>query len=299
LWAAVSKAVLQFSAPLALGLVMAGPAFGDGATTAGKPAAADPLQRPDQPGYRNAHQGNTDYPTSDVHVAVDAQARTAFQRATYHRLQDSMTTAIRNVQYNFEHSPEFLEAADVEQKAWEDYLAARAEALKSVMRDPNYQTNVSLKNDMSEKIDEVRAALDTHHMRNPVVASIIEESRMRKVVMLASVKLSYAQVATDMEVAALKGDSKVADTRSKLMAAGKRMHEQRAALDRAVRMSPELAALREKIEDARIALITAESFRDGAVEAAREALDYAYYKNRYNGSYGASFEYGYSTGYRN
>jgi hypothetical protein len=294
LWTAASKALLKFGAPLALALVTAGPAFADG------PAA--PTPRPadqDQTGYRNAHPGSTDYPASDVHTAVDAHARTAFQRATYHRLQDSLGAAIRTAQYNFEHSPEYLEATDVEQRAWEDYLAARAEALKPVKRDPAYQTNVSLKHDMTDQIDEVRAAFDTHHARYPLVASLIEESKMQRIVALASVKLNYAQVATDMEVAALRGDSKVADTRAKLMAAGKRMREQRAALDRSIRTSQELAALREKIEDARIALITAEAFRDGAVEAAREALDYAYYKNRTSGGYGVNFEYGYSTGYRN
>ena len=295
-WTAVSKTLLKFGAPLALALMTAGAALGDGPV---RPEAPDTRPRQDLPGYRKGREGNTDYPASDVHTAVDAHARTAFQRATYHRLQDSLGTAIRSLQYNFEHSPEFVEAMDVEQRAWEDYLAARAEALKSVQRDSTYQTNVSLKNDMRDKIDEVRAAFDTHHARNPIVASIIEESKMRKLVVLASVKLSYAQVATDMEVVALKGDSKVADTRAKLMAAGKRVHEQRAAFDHTVRTSQELAAIREKIEDARIAFITAEAFRDGAVEAAREALDYAYYKNRYNNGYGVNFEYGYSTGYRN
>jgi hypothetical protein len=56
-----------------------------------------------------------------------------------------------------------------------------------------------------------------------------------------------------------------------------------------MRNSPELAALRSKIDDARVAFITAESYRNGAADAANEALDYAYYKTRYQyyvGGYG-------------
>jgi hypothetical protein len=101
-------------------------------------------------------------------------------------------------------------------------------------------------------------------------------------VKLANVKLDYAQVVTDMEVAALRNDSKVADARNKLMAAGARVQAQRDGFDASMRSSKELAKLRDQIEDARVASITSEAYRDGAVEAANTALDYAYWKNRYN-----------------
>jgi hypothetical protein len=98
-------------------------------------------------------------------------------------------------------------------------------------------------------------------------------------------------------VTALKADSGVSDTRSKLMAAGARVQAIRENFERTTRNSPDLAALRSKIEDARIALITSEAFRDGAVEAANQALDYTYYKNRYGSNVG-SYEYGTYVGYR-
>jgi hypothetical protein len=238
-----------------------------------------------------------EYPSSDIHTAVEANARAAFARASFRRMQDSLTAAIRQMQYNFDHSPELMEAQKNEQRAWEDYVAARNSAIKNVVNDPKYQANLALKNDMGEKIAEVRSAYDTPRAKQSRIADRIDQSKMKQLVMLATVKLDYAQVVTDMEVTALKADSGVSDTRSKLMAAGARVQAIRENFERTTRNSPDLAALRSKIEDARIALITSEAFRDGAVEAANQALDYTYYKNRYGSNVG-SYEYGTYVGYR-
>ena len=108
---------------------------------------------------------------------------------------------------------------------------------------------------------------------------------MQQLVEMATVKLDYASVATDMEIAALRNNSDVADARQKLMAAGAKVAELRDAFDRQVRDSKELAAVRDQIEEARVQFITAEAFRDGASEAAGWALDYAYYKYRFSNSY--------------
>lgn len=254
----------------------------------------DPAQQ-DRPMNRR-DDTRSDYPASDIHVAVEANARMANARATYHRLQDSLNSAIRQMQYSFDHSPEMVDALKTEQMAWEDYLAARNGALKSVVHDPKYQANLSMKNEMGDKIAEVRGAYDAAKPRDARTADLLDESKMKKLVVLATVKLDYAQVATDMEVAALKNDSKVADTRGKLMSAGAKVVALREKFDRAVRGSEELASLRNRIDDARVNLITSEAFRDGAVEAANVQLDYSYYKNRHNGNY-ASYEYGYYTGF--
>ena len=297
LWKTVLESVRTYATPLALVLATASVAQGQ-ATPNTRPA--DPNRdnmRRDEAMYRNGRDSrdNGDYPTSDIHSAVEANARTAFARANYHRLQDSLNVAIRQMQSSFEQSAELADARKAEQAAWEDYLATRNAALKSVVSDPKYQANIALKNDMGEQIADVRAAYGTQSTSHGRVSEIVDKSKMSKLVLLATVKLDYAQVATDMEVAALKGDSKVADTRTKLMSAGARVQALREGFDRTLRGSPELASIRSRIEDARVAFITAEAFRDGAVEAANEALDYAYYKNRH-ASY-AGYEYGYSTGY--
>ena len=254
------------------------------------------MRQDDSPRYGREARGG-EYPSSDIHTAVEANARAAFARASFRRMQDSLTAAIRQMQYNFDHSPELMEAQKNEQRAWEDYVAARNSAIKNVVNDPKYQANLALKNDMGEKIAEVRSAYDTPRAKHSPIADRIDQSKMKQLVMLATVKLDYAQVVTDMEVSALKADSGVSDTRSKLMAAGARVQAIRENFERTTRTSPDLAALRSKIEDARIALITSEAFRDGAVEAANQALDYTYYKNRYGSNVG-SYEYGTYVGYR-
>jgi hypothetical protein len=225
-----------------------------------------------------------DFPTGFVRDAVDSNARAAFARLQVRRLQSALDGRIRQIQYDFEHSQDMADALKVEQQAWDDYVAARRSALKSVVEDPKYQANVALRNEMGEKIAEVRAAYEDHMrpLRDRQIAAAVEQVKMKHVTDMAYVKLDYAQVATDMEVAALRNDGKVADARNKLMSAGARVQGLRDSFDRQIRSNQELATLRGKIEDARIASITAATYRDGAVEAANEALDYAYWKNRYN-----------------
>lgn len=301
LWNQVAKTLLKCATPVALLVLSASPAMAAESAPNTRPAdqARDrEMPRRDEPvtRYGREPRDNGEYPTSDIHSAVEANARTAYARANYHRLQDSLNIAIRQMQSSFDQSLELMDARKTEQSAWQDYLAARNAALKSVVSDPKYQANVALKNNLTEHIAEVRGAYDLPKSSNGRVAELVDQSKMGKLVLLATVKLDYAQVTTDMEVAALKNDSKVADSRSKLMSTGAHVQALREGFDRSLRGSPELAALRSRIDDARVAFITAEAFRDGAVEAANEALDYAYYKNRRTGGY-AGYEYGYSTGY--
>ena len=302
LWMAVHKTALKLAIPMALLVLSASTAFAQPAPNT-RPAEQPrdrEMPRHDDPGFRMPPEprNHGDYPTSDIHSAVEANARTAYARANYHRLQDSLNIAIRQMQSSFDQSPELMDARKAEQSAWQDYLTARNAALKSVVADPKYQANTALKNNLGEQIAEVRGSYDSQKPSHGRVAELVDQSRMNQLVLLATVKLDYAQVTTDMEVAALKNDSKVADGRTKLMAAGTRVQAIREAFDRSLRGSPELAAIRSRIEDARVAFITAEAFRDGAVEAANEALDYAYYKNRHGGNF-TGYEYGYSTSYNN
>src|SRR5947208_16003735 len=140
---------------------------------------------------------------------------------------------------------------------------------------------------MTDRIAAARGSYDVQlsSANGHAAVVVVDQAKMKEIVTLAIVKLNYAQVATDMEVAALKNDSKVADARSRLMSAGARVQSMRDDFDHKMRTSRELADIRGKIEDARVALITAEAYRNGAVEAANEALDYAYYKNRYTYNY--------------
>jgi hypothetical protein len=271
---------------LSLGLAMA---LAGGVRAQGQPGNGPPNNAPPRPGQNdaNASDANSDFPGVEVRGAVEANARAAFARASFHRLQDSMDSMILRMQYDFEHSKDLADASKAEQHAWDAYLAARKDALKSVVNDPKYVANVELKDAMGHQIAEIRATYSKVGSAEHRSQSFVNAAMMKQLVEMATVKLDYAQVATDMEVAALRNNVEVADARQKLMSAGARVAELRDEFDRKVRDSKELAAVREQIEDARVQYITAEAFRSGAVDAANMALDYAYYKNRFSNSYAA------------
>lgn len=268
-------------AALVIAAFATGSAFGQQSKPVNRPIDEDPYARDRAMPRHDPYDTQRDFPSTEVRGAVDAHARAAFARAQYHRLQDLLNSSIREMQYGFEHSAELVDAQKAEQQAWNDYVSARREALRPVREDPKWQSNMSLRDSLSEKIADRRG--DDH-------------PDMRQIVALATVKLDYAQVARDMEVAALKSNTQVTDARSKLMAAGARVQSMKDDFDKKVRSSTQLADIRKSIDDARIQFITAEAYRDGAVDAANEALDYAYYKNRFSSSYagyGAPYGYGY------
>jgi len=264
----------------------------------GREARERGMPRDEYDRSRGGDEGNGDFPSNEMHLAVDANARLAYSRANFRRLQSSLDVAIRRMQYDFEHSQEMADAARAEQQAWDDYRHARNAALKSVMDDPKYKANVAVKEQLGDQIAEVRTAY--FHDRRALdhqSQTVVDTDMMRQLVNMATVKLDYAQVATDMEVAALRNDSKVADARERLRSAGSRVTALRDRFDRTVRDSQDLATIRDRIEEARVQLIASEAFQNGANIVATEALDYAYYKNRFVYSFPDYVPYGYGYGY--
>lgn len=241
---------------------------------------------------------NSDFPTREMYMGAEATTRLAYARANFRRLQSSLDTAIRRMQYDFEHSKEMLDATRAEEQAWRDYLHARNVALKSVVEDPKYKANVAVKEQLGDQIAEVRSAyFKDRRNYDRQSQMVVDTDMMRQLVDMATVKLDYATVATDMEIAALRNDSKVADARQRLHAAGSDVTSLRDRFDHTVRDSQELAGIRERIEDARVQLVAAQAFQNGANVVAGEALDYAYYKNRFVYNVQPYLPYDYSYGY--
>lgn len=260
-----------------------------------------PRDDSDRGGPGVSDSNSDDFPTHEMYVAVDANTRLAYARANFRRLQSSLDTAIRRMQYDFEHSREMLDATRAEEQAWHDYLHARNTALKSVVDDPKYKANVAVKEQLGDQIAEVRTAYfkdRPHYDRQSQV--VVDADMMRQLVNMATVKLDYATVATDMEIAALRNDGKVADARERLRSSGSQVTALRDRFDHTVRDSQDLAGIRERIEDARIQLVAAQAFQNGANVVAAEALDYSYYKNRfvYNVQPYYPSDYGYGYGWR-
>jgi hypothetical protein len=115
---------------------------------------------------------------------------------------------------------------------------------------------------------------------------------------MATVKLRVGTDASGMERDALAGNYKVKQARADLATASARVTALRDQFDRQLRDNPDLKRVREDLEDARIARVTAETYLLGADLAAEFALDYSYYLHRWDYSrYGHYYDYGYGYPY--
>jgi len=231
---------------------------------AGQGAAVRPMVPKLHDAYGNSEGG---FPSTDVRVAVDANARAAFARMEYRRSQEALDGAIRLMQMSFERSKEYTDAVAAEKQAYTDYLSARDAALKPVHEDARYQANDQLKKELGDQI------ADAHDSKSADKMQIIA---------MSVAKLNYATVGHDLEVKVLVNDSGVQQARTKLVAAGQHLADIKDKFDFGLRTNPDLLALREQLDENRVTNIVAATYRDGAVEAANVAIDYAYYRERYN-----------------
>ena len=214
--------------------------------------------------------GGNDFPDDEVHDWVVASARAAHFRAMFHRAEKELTDSVRDAQWSFEQSKEYREASAAEKQAYDAYTAERQRALQSVLSDPKYKAALDLRDQLGDQIMHYRA------MAKP--ADIPRDQLLA----LASQKLQYASEAHAMEIAALDKDEAIHDARQKMVHANSRTSELRAQFDASIRVNPQVLQARRNLEDARVALITAEAYRDAAGAAGSIATDYAYYRHKWD-----------------
>lgn len=230
------------------------------------------------PGY----YGYGNFPSIEVHDAVVANARAATARALFRRAENALNNAVRKAVRAFENSGDLREAQKAEKDAYEKYATARRRALQSVLEDPKYRAIMSLRSELSERISYKRA--------NRSVDDRSDKEVMDDVLALATLKMNYATDARAMEQLALETSAEAKDAQAKLRQAATRVSDLRRDFDDALRNDRDLVAARQNLEDARVAKLTASAYLKGAVIAADEALDFAYYLNRYSRYDGAGYQ---------
>jgi hypothetical protein len=230
------------------------------------------------PGY----YGYGNFPSNEVQDAVVANARAAQARALFRRAENALNSAVRRAVRTFEGSNELSEARKTEKEAYAAYTLARRRALQSVLEDPKYRAIVSLRQDLSDQIDNKRAGR--------IIDDRSDRQLMADIVDMATLKMNYAADARAMEQLALETDSQTKEAQARHREAAARVAEMKGEFDDALRNDPDLLAARENLEDARIARLTAAAYLKGAAIAAEEALDFAYYLNRYNRYSGAGYQ---------
>lgn len=276
----------QLVAPAALGLLLSGTCLAaDTRPTNGDWYRGQPATRP--PGQENAPPtggrdfgpppamppgayGGSDFPDDQVQDWVVASARAARTRAMFHRAENELDAAVRDAQWTFEQSQDYRDAVAAEKRAYQAYTAERQHALESVIKDPQYKADLELRDDMGDRIAKLRASSKPGLMPREILLA------------MASQKLQYASRAHEMETAALEKNAALQDARQKMVQASARVSELRAKFDGSVRTNPQIQQARRNLEDARVALITAEAYLDAAAAAGQVATDYAYYRHRWD-----------------
>jgi hypothetical protein len=230
------------------------------------------------PGY----YGYGNFPSMEMHDAVVANARAATARAIFRRAENALNSAVRKTVRTFENSAELREARKTEKDAYEAYTAARRRALQSVLEDPKYRAIMTLRQELTDQINYKRA--------NRPYDDRTDKQVMEDILTMATLKMNYAADARAMERLALMTNAQAMDAQSKLRQAAVKSSELKHDFDEALRNDRDLLAARRNLEDARIARLTASAYLKGALVAAEEALDFAYYLNRYSRYNGADYD---------
>ena len=214
--------------------------------------------------------GASDFPDDQVQDWVVACARAARTRALFRRAENDLNAAVRDAQWNFEQSQDNRDAVAAEKRAYDAYTAERRRALESVVNDPQYKAALELRDEMGDRIAKLRASSKPGQMPREILLA------------MASQKLQYATRAHEMETSALEKDAPLQEARQKMVQASARVSELRSKFDTSVRSNPQIQQARRNLEDARVALITAEAYENAAAAAGSVATDYAYYRHRWD-----------------
>ncbi len=236
----------------------------------------------DQDWFRDpGYYGYGNFPSNEVRDAVVANARAATARAIFRRAENALSSAVRTTVRTFENSTELSAARKTEKEAYEAYAAARRRALQSVLEDPKYRAIMSLRQELSDQI--------SYRKVNRAVDERTDQQVMDDVMSLATLKMNYAADAREMEKLALDTNAEAKDAQAKFRQASSRVSDLKHDFDDALRNDRDLLAARRNLEDARIARLTASAYLKGAANAAEEAMDFAYYLNRYSRYNGAGY----------
>jgi hypothetical protein len=215
------------------------------------------------------------FPSVEVHDAVVANARRAATAAIFRRAQSALDAAVRQAKRNFETSAEYRDAQKAERDAYQRYTDARRQALDTLRENPRYPSLIHLREELSDQLVS---------RRRVAAASDVDQRFVDDVLGMASLKMSYGTQARQMERERIGDDAGIREAMQAYRTASSRVAELRNNFDNTLRADEDLLAARNALADARIAKLTAGAYFKGAVEAANEALDFAYYLHRYDGS---------------
>jgi hypothetical protein len=270
-------------APYVLGVFCAGlcvpGAFADDMRPAGasQPAANGGCYSGVAPGderTRAAAGYGNDFPGLEVKDWVNAQILSIQTRALYRRADTELATSIRRTQAHFEHSKDYQDSITAQQQAYADYTAAREKALATLANDTQYTETLRLSDEMNSRLVARREDHNANH---------------DELLALAQLKLQYASDARAIEIKAIESSADVRPAHDRMVSAGRKVVDMRAAFDDSLHDNAEIAQYRKHLEDARIAMITADAYGYAAAVAADAAYCYSIFLHRNDQGYYAPY----------
>jgi hypothetical protein len=224
---------------------------------------------------------NGEFPSAEVHDAVVANARAATARMIFRRAESALAYAVRDAKRRFEASAELKQALAEEKTAHEAFDRARRQALASVIATPRYRAILTIHQDLGEQIDARRREMESFGQGDvvPVMATPNHPDGSQLFAM-ASLRIQMVGDARAMERAATETSDELRAARTRLMAAAAKVSELRQGFDNQLRDDPDLTAARNALEDARIGKVATAAYLRGALIAADEAVDFAWFLHR-------------------
>jgi len=268
-------------APYVLGVFCAGfsvPALADDT----RPAANQPNMAPNRDPLLGAGDErargrlgtSNDFPGLEVKDWVSANVMATQTAAMFRRADSELGAAIRRTQAHFQHSKEYQEALTAQQQGYSDYLAAREKALASLQSDTQYTETIRLRDQVGARLSARRADRSASH---------------EELLAMAELKMQYASDARAIEIKAIDRNADVKAAHDRMVTNGRKVIDMQVAFDDSLHDNAEIAQYRNNLENARIAMLAADTYRVASAFAADASFYYSIFLHRNDQGYYAPY----------
>lgn len=237
--------------------------------------AADQIPQPTAPvvvpvGVAPGYYGpdTREFPQTLVERVPDAAADAARGRMNLLRSQSDLNGLFRKMRFLNDRAPSYRSVAGQEQASFQAYQNARNVALARLAQDEDYKAVVSLRDELSDRLETLRK---------------VKDIRPSDLVPLAEEKMNYARAASAMEAKALAEDTDVTATRDQFVAAGKELATTKLAFEDSLRYHPDVESARGRLADARTTNVVTATYLQALLDSAEANLQFAYDMNRTGG----------------
>jgi len=205
-------------------------------------------------GYGGDSSSNNAQQQAQVYNLAPAMGQAAFAEAEFDNRWTELQILVDRARREFQISEEYLNSSQNLQAAQHDYDAAVSVVVARLQNDKDYKNLI-------EKRTEQQLALKSTGV----------DTGLRNAV--ATEKLRYSSMATQLEAVALSNDSAVRDARTRLVSAGETLRLAEKKFELQLYHQPDVAAARNQMETARANKAGADGYLYGAYVTRADQLN--------------------------